>query len=385
MTFTRKAACARPPDATPATEPTPASAHHAHDSDLALDFRIRRGDFELAVALRLPGRGVTGIIGPSGCGKTTLLRVVAGLDRVPSGRLALGSCCWQDERHCVPTHQRRLGYVFQEPSLFEHRSVRGNLEYGWRRTPAPQRRLSLEELTEWLGLAPLMGRPVAALSGGERQRVAIARALATSPDILLMDEPLAALDPASKHAIMPYLETLHDRLAIPVLYVSHSPEEVARLADHLVVMTRGRVLAAGPLTEMMTRADLPLAQADDAAAVLTATVAEHDERYALTRVGLSGGTITLARQARAPGQQVRLRVAARDVSLALSPARDSSILNCLPVQIVRLDPFDATRVTVQLDLGGQPLLARITRKSADELALSSGQLVYAQIKTAALL
>ncbi len=355
------------------------------NAGLALDFQLRRGDFELAVNLQLPGRGITGIVGPSGCGKTTLLRAVAGLDKAPGARLYLGERCWQDEAQFVPTHQRRLGYVFQEPSLFEHLSVRGNLEYGWHRTPAAERHLSQEELIDWLGLAPLIGRPVTALSGGERQRVAIARALATSPDILLMDEPLAALDQASKQAIMPYLETLHDRLAIPVLYVSHAPEEVARLADHLVLMERGRVLAAGPLAELMTRADLPLAQAEDAASVLSGTVSGHDEHYALTRVALSGGSITLARQSRSEGQGVRLRVAARDVSLTLSPAQDTSILNCLPVQVVNLTPFDATRMTVHLDCGGQPLLARITRKSADDLALREGQTVYAQIKTAALL
>ncbi|WP_286804159.1 MULTISPECIES: molybdenum ABC transporter ATP-binding protein [unclassified Marinimicrobium] len=352
---------------------------------LALHFQVRRGDFELAVDLRLPGRGVTGIVGPSGCGKTTLLRAVAGLDKTPGGRLHLGERCWQDGAQFLPTHRRRLGYVFQEPSLFEHLSVRGNLEYGWRRTPAAERHLSQEELIEWLGLAPLIDRPVSGLSGGERQRVAIARALATSPELLLMDEPLAALDPTSKQAIMPYLETLHDRLEIPVLYVSHAPEEVARLADHLVLMERGRVLAAGPLAELMTRADLPLARADDAAAVLSGTVAAHDEHYALTRVALNGGTLTLARQPRSEGQSVRLRVAARDVSLTLSQARDTSILNCLPVRVVNIEPYDNTRVTVHLDCSGQPLLARITRKSADDLALSGGQTVYAQIKTAALL
>lgn len=355
------------------------------NTGLALNFQVHRGDFELAVDLQLPGRGVTGIIGPSGCGKTTLLRAVAGLDRAPGARLYLGERCWQDGAKFVPTHQRRLGYVFQEPSLFEHRSVRGNLEYGWRRTPVAERHLSLEELIDWLGLAPLIGRPVTALSGGERQRVAIGRALATSPDILLMDEPLAALDLASKQAIMPYLETLHDRLAIPVLYVSHAPEEVARLADHLVLMERGRVLAAGPLAELMTRADLPLAQADDASAVLSGTVAGHDEHYALTRVALPCGTLTLARQPLAEGRAVRLRVAARDVSLTLSQARDTSILNSLPVRVVTIAPFDATRVTAHLDCGGQPLLARITRKSADDLSLTTGQTVYAQIKTAALL
>lgn len=357
----------------------------SHAQTLALQFDIRRGDFSLSVDLELPGQGVTGIVGPSGCGKTSLLRAVAGLDRVEGGRLSLGEEVWQSPNQFRPTHKRRLGYVFQEASLFEHLSVRANVEYGWRRTPARERRLSPDTLAQWLNLEPLFSRPVSALSGGERQRVAIARALATSPDLLLMDEPLAALDPASKQSILPYLETLHDSLSIPVLYVSHAPEEVARLADHLVVMAAGRVLASGPLARILTRPDLPLAQADDAAAVLTGTVEGHDEHYALTRVALAGGALTLTRQPREPGRPVRLRVAARDVSLALSPAADTSILNCLPVTVIGLTPHDAARVTVGLRCGEQPLLARVTRKSAEELRLAPGMNCYAQIKTAALL
>ncbi|WP_051234495.1 molybdenum ABC transporter ATP-binding protein [Marinimicrobium agarilyticum] len=352
---------------------------------LTVQFEIHRGDFRLAVDLELPGQGVTGVVGPSGCGKTSLLRAVAGLDRVEGGRLVLGDQIWQSPTGFRPTHKRRLGYVFQEASLFEHLSVRANLEYGWRRIPARERRLSPETLTQWLNLGPLFSRPVSALSGGERQRLAIGRALATSPDLLLMDEPLASLDPASKQAILPYLETLHDSLSIPVLYVSHAPEEVARLADHLVVMAPGRVLASGPLNQILTRTDLQLAQADDAAAVLTGIVDGHDDHYALTRVALDGGMLTLTRQSHRPGQRVRLRVAARDVSLTLSPSTDTSILNCLPVAVTGLTPHDASRITVQLNCGEQPLLARVTRKSADELRLVVGTRCYAQIKTAALL
>ncbi len=361
------------------------SCSHENSNALTMQFDLRRGDFSLSVDLKLPGRGVTGVVGPSGCGKTSLLRAVAGLDRVEGGRLSVGDAVWQSPDEFRPPHKRRLGYVFQEASLFEHLSVRANLEYGWRRTPVGERRLSPDTLTHWLNLGPLFSRPVSALSGGERQRLAIGRALATSPDLLLMDEPLAALDPASKQSILPYLETLHDSLSIPVLYVSHAPEEVARLADFLVVMAPGRVLASGPLTQMLTRPDLPLAQADDDASVLTGTVDSHDEAYALTHVALDGGALTLTRQARRPGQSVRLRVAARDVSLTLSPSVDTSILNCLPVKVTGLTPYDASRVTVQLRCGKQPLLARVTRKSADELRLAIGMACYAQIKTAALL
>lgn len=366
-------------------------SHSVTDSCLQMRFRSRRGDFHLAVDLSLPATGITGVIGPSGCGKTSLLRAIAGLDRLPGGELSLGPQLWQSERHFVPPHQRRLGYVFQEASLFEHLSVRGNLEYGWRRTPERERRLHPETLIDWLNLGPLLSRPVSALSGGERQRVAIGRALAASPDLLLMDEPLSALDPASKQAILPYLERLHESLSIPVLYVSHAPEEVARLADHLVVMEGGRVLASGSLAELLTRPDLPLARLDDASAVLVGTVEGHDNHYALTRVALGAaeeppvGSLTLTRQNRAPGEPVRLRVAARDVSLALNPATDSSILNGLPVTVTALSPHDEARVTVHLRCGQQPLLARVTRKSADDLALGPGQSLYAQIKTVALL
>lgn len=352
---------------------------------LALALTVRRGEFELSVDLSLPGRGVTGIIGPSGSGKTSLLRAVAGLDAAPGGRVRLGTQVWQEGAQTLPPHRRRVGYVFQEAALFEHLSVRGNIDYGWRRLPAAERRLSPEALIERLGLSPLLGRPVSALSGGERQRVALARALAASPELLLMDEPLASLDPENKRHLLPYLEALPDYLDCPVLYVSHSPEEVARLADYLVMMEAGRVRAEGPLQGLLTRSDLPPAQAEDAASVLHGRLDRHDPAYGLSTVTLPEGEITLPRVERHPGEPVRLRVAARDLSLALAPITGTSILNCLPVRVEEIAPYDASRVTVRLSCGDQPLLARVTRKSADQLGLKDGMALYAQIKTAALL
>jgi molybdate transport system ATP-binding protein len=349
-------------------------------------FRIERGDFALDVAFVAPSRGVTAIFGPSGCGKTTLLRAVAGLERAPDGYLKVADEAWQDGRRFVPCHRRPLGYVFQEVGLFAHLTVRGNLEYGFKRVADGAHRVAFDEAVALLGVGPLLDRRPAGLSGGERQRVAIARALLTSPRLLLMDEPLAALDRASKDEILPYLDRLHEELAIPVLYVSHSPDEVARLADHLLLMRDGRVAASGPIAAMMTRVDLPLAHGDDAEAVIEATVTDHDDRYHLTYLTFPGGRFTVNRKDLALGRRVRLRVQARDVSLSLAyHATGTSILNIFPARVEELADENPSQVTVRLTAGGVPMLSRITRKSAAALALSPGVEVYAQVKSVALL
>ena len=245
-------------------------------------FRVAYPGFALDVDLELPGRGITAFFGPSGSGKTTLLRAIAGLERITDGRLVVGGEVWQDGGRCLPTHARPLGYVFQEASLFPHLSVRANIEYGMRRAGAPAN--GFDDIVELLGIAPLLEREPGRLSGGERSRVAIARALVTAPRLLLMDEPLAALDAARKAEFMPYLERLHRQLAIPVLYVTHAIDEVARLADHLVLLDDGRVQASGPTAETLTRTDLPLARGDDASAIIVGTVAVQDDAYRLTRI-----------------------------------------------------------------------------------------------------
>jgi molybdate transport system ATP-binding protein len=349
-------------------------------------FRIERSDFALDVAFVAPSRGVTAIFGPSGCGKTTLLRAVAGLEYAPDGYLKVADEAWQDERRFVPCHRRPLGYVFQEVGLFAHLTVRGNLEYGFKRVPDGARRVAFDEAVALLGVGPLLDRQPAGLSGGERQRIAIARALLTSPRLLLMDEPLAALDRQSKEEILPYLDRLHEELAIPVLYVSHSPDEVARLADHLLLMRDGRVAASGPIAAMMTRFDLPLAHGDDAEAVIEATVTDHDDLYHLTYLTFPSGRFTVNRKDLPLGRRVRLRVQARDVSLSLAyHATGTSILNIFPARVEEIADEGPSQVTVRLTAGGVPMLSRITRKSAAALRLSPGVEVYAQVKSVTLL
>ena len=383
--------------------------------------RLARPNFTLDIDLRLPDRGITALFGPSGCGKTSVLRAIAGLqdaglqgsglrdasrkaDRPTraAGRVALGPEVWQDDaqRRFVPTHQRPLGYVIQEAALFPHLDVAANLAFGRRRSgPAAQASgtFSLEAVVDLLGIAPLLRRQPATLSGGERQRVAIARALATAPRLLLMDEPLAALDAQRKAEILPYLERLHVELALPIIYVTHAMDEVARLADHLVLLDAGRVLAAGPLAELLARPDLPLARQDDAGVVLVARVTEHDRAYGLSRLTFAGAALWVGQTAAAPGQTVRARVLARDVSVSRQRPQQTSVINVLPVQLESLTA-DVSTVLLQLRVGqpGQPgardepdapvrLLARITRRSAEALALQPDDALFAQIKGVALM
>lgn len=349
-------------------------------------FAVRLGAFALDCAFRAPGRGVTALYGHSGSGKTSVLRCLAGLERAPQGMLRVNGAWWQDEEqgYFLPTHRRPIGYVFQEPSLFAHLSARANLEYGLRRVSEHERRVAFDQAVALLGVAPLLDRSPAKLSGGERQRVAIARALLTSPRLLLLDEPLAALDARSKADILPYLERLHTELSVPVIYVSHAPEEVARLADWLVLLEDGRVRAQGALAELMTRLDLPLARGDAAEAVIEATVSAHDEQFHLTYLDFSGGRITVPRGDLAVGARVRLRIYARDVSLTLALQTNTSILNVLPVRITDLAEERPGQVIVRLDAAGVPLLARVTAKSAAQLGLAAGAQVYAQVKGMAL-
>ena len=353
-------------------------------------FTLKRPGFELDVDLDLAGRGVTALFGPSGSGKTSCLRAIAGLERgahLSGVHVAVNDEVWQDDTQglFVPLHQRALGYVFQQASLFTHLSVAQNLAFGLKRVAPAQRRVGLEQAVALLGIGHLMDRQPGTLSGGESQRVAIARALSTSPRILLMDEPLAALDAQRKAEILPYLEKLHSELAIPVLYVSHALEEVARLADHLVLLEAGRVVASGPTHELLTRLDLPLAHGDGAGALIAATVLSHDPDDHLTLAGFSGGTLIVPRQAADIGQALRIRVQARDVSLTLAQQSGTSILNILSVTVTALAPDSPGQVMVALDAGGCPLLARVTARSARALALAPGLALYAQIKGVAIL
>jgi molybdate transport system ATP-binding protein len=344
---------------------------------------LPRPGFTLDVDLQLPATGITGIFGPSGAGKTSVLRCVAGLDRAQPGLVRIAGEAWQDDGIFLPTWQRAIGYVFQEASLFEHLDVRGNLEYGRRRTRADG--ASLDAAVELLGIAHLLDRRPASLSGGERQRVAIARAVASAPKLLLLDEPLAALDAARRSEILPWLLRLRSELRLPMLYVTHSVDEVARLADTVVLMDRGRVAAIGPAREVLSRIDASAVLGDDAGALLEGTVAERDGHWQLARIAFEGGSLWLRDTGLATGTAVRLRVLARDVSIATREPQDTSIQNIFAASVQEIAP-DAhpSQVLVRLRCGDSMLLARITARAAHSLALAPGQRAWAQVKSVAL-
>ncbi|WP_306397294.1 molybdenum ABC transporter ATP-binding protein [Telluria beijingensis] len=344
------------------------------------------GEFLLDVDLDLPDHGVSALFGHSGSGKTTVLRILAGLERTPGAFIAVGDDIWQDDARglFVPTHRRGIGYVFQEASLFEHLDVRANLEFGLKRLPRDARRFEVGPVTELLGIGHLLKQRPATLSGGERQRAAIARTLLASPRLLLMDEPLAALDMKRKQEILPYLERLHDELALPVVYVSHSADEVARLADYLVVLEQGRVLASGPLASTLARLDLAAGFKDDAGVMIEAVLAEHDAD-GLSHLAFPGGVLLVGRRDAAIGSRMRCRIHARDVSLALERPRGSSITNILPAVVDAVGPPAAGQVLVRLKVGETLLLARITERSRRELAIAPGCALWAQVKAVALL
>jgi len=360
-------------------------------------FKLDWPGFALDVDLDLPARGVTALFGHSGSGKTTLLRCIAGLERAPRGRLTVNGAVWQDDEHkgrhggghWLPTHQRPLGYVFQEASLFPHLTVLGNLRYGLKRLAGVQpnsANTDLDAAIQLLGIRPLLERKPDRLSGGERQRVSMARALALRPRLLLMDEPLAALDVKRKQEILPYLERLHRALDIPVLYVSHAPDEVARLADHIVVLEAGRAVATGPLTETLARLDLPIQLGEDVGVVLDAVVAERDAQWHLARVEFPGGSLWVRDGGQAIGDPVRVRILARDVSIALQPVSGTSIQNCLSATVEQMagDHHPALAL-LRLRVGPSPLLARLTQRSSTGLCLVPGKAVWVQIKAVALI
>lgn len=353
-------------------------------------FKVAHAGFTLDVELNLPGRGVSALFGHSGSGKTSCLRCFAGLDQSVEGYLQVNGELWQNSAQglFVPAHQRAVGYVFQDANLFTHLSVQRNLHYGLKRIAPAQRRIALEQAVELLGIGHLLQRLPGNLSGGEQQRVGIARALLTSPRLLLLDEPLASLDLKRKQEVLPYLERLHTELQIPIIYVSHAPDEVARLADHLVLLEDGRVTASGPLKETLLRADLPFIFADAAEAVVDARVVGHDPAYGLLAVQLPGSAVRL-QLPHGPlplGQAVRVKIKARDVSLSMQQAQDSSVLNLLPAQVVDcIEVAEKAYVLVRVQVGDEQLMARITRYSFDRLHIQQGQSLWAQVKSVSLL
>ncbi len=359
------------------------------NNSITARFKLDYGEFQLSVNLSLPNSGVTVLFGHSGSGKTTLLRCIVGLQQAQQSYLEINGSVWEnsDVGIFLPTHKRPLGYVFQEANLFSHLSVRENLNFGLKRIKAnpanfPSKKATFQytKIINLLGIEHLLDRMPERLSGGEKQRVAIARALVLNPEILLMDEPLASLDAKRKQEILPFLSRLNQELNIPVLYVTHSHQEVAQLADYLVVLEAGKVQASGSLSETLSRLDLPLSQDREATTVWNTTVVEHETDFHLTRVVFDGSSLSLPAIEAKIGTPLRIQIYARDVSIVLEVPRATSILNVLPATITDIVDGESGQTIVRLEVGNQPLLAHITRKSALILNLKIGKAVFVQIK-----
>jgi molybdate transport system ATP-binding protein len=356
---------------------------------ISIALALQRQEFALDIDLTLPANGVTVLFGPSGSGKTTILRCIAGLEAA-TGYLSMGNEIWQDDRsgRFLPTWQREIGYVFQEASLFEHLDVRRNLEFGLRRTEIERQaaRKALDDAIELLGIASLLDRSTINLSGGEKQRVAIARALVTQPKILLLDEPLASLDVARRKEILPWLERLHRELQIPVIYVTHSLDELAKLADHVVMLENGRVTASGTLREIGTNAAMAAAAGDEAGVVIESRITGVDPRFHLAEVAFGDGSLSVRDAGPKIGSTIRLRILARDVSLATSAQSHSTIQNVIPGVIESItDDAHASQALVAVRCTNEILLSRVTRRALATLQLDKGSPVWALVKSAALI
>ena len=351
--------------------------------DISLD--IRRDEFSLTLNISIPEQGVTAIFGSSGSGKTTLLRAIAGLEKDNNNFIKVGETVWQENSILVPTHKRNVGYVFQEPSLFMHLSVIDNIQFGLRRASHPVADQVLSDVVSLLDIKSFLTRMPNQLSGGEQQRVAIARALAFNPSMLLLDEPLAALGDEQKAEIFPYLESISKKLSIPILYVSHSRAEISRLADHILLLEKGKLKSFGNIKDVYASLDLPLAHHPSAETILDTTVSSHDPDFNLANLKFSGGSLLVASDPLPVGTDVKIQISARDVSITLNRQVGTSILNVIPVTIDQIFAENKAQVTIRLIAGKIPILARITLKSCQDLKLKSGDSVYAQIKTVAIL
>lgn len=342
-----------------------------------------QGAFRLDAAFSFSTPGVTALFGHSGAGKSTIIHALAGLFRPNEGKIVIENETLLDSSHnfCVPAHERRMGVVFQDARLFPHLNVKSNLLFGQRRAKEKATEGDINNIVSLLGLEQLLERKPRTLSGGERSRVALGRALLMRPRALLLDEPLAALDAARKNEILPYLERVRDESSVPILYVSHSMDEVARLADRIVVLHEGRVMAEGSLFEVTSNLDLIGGGAQLPGSVLQAIVSAHDKAHALSELSLSGETLVVPALNRAIGDKVRLRIDAQDVMLALTRPEGISANNVLTARIAEVRAGAGPYEDVLLDVGTAHLIARITRKSAVRLRLEAGQNIFAVIKS----
>ncbi|MDQ0512850.1 molybdenum ABC transporter ATP-binding protein [Ancylobacter amanitiformis] len=353
---------------------------------IEIDIRLRRPGFTLEAAFAAPDAGITALFGRSGAGKTTIIQAVAGVVRPDGGRIVVKGEVYFDAaaRIDLPIERRRVGYVFQDSRLFPHLSVEGNLRYGERRSRLALKPIGFAAVVDLLGIGHLLGRRPHSLSGGERQRVAIGRALLSQPRLLLMDEPLAALDEARKAEILPYLERLRDAMGLPILYVSHAVDEVLRLADVVVALRDGRPLAIGPVADVMSRPEiLPVIGRFDVGTLLECVVSRHDGDYALSTLSFAGGELRVPQVAMPIGSAVRARVRARDVALALARPEGVSVSNLLAARIEAVRQQEGPYADIELVVGEVRLAATVTRESVDRLTLRPGLAVWAMVKSVA--
>ena len=346
--------------------------------------KVQLESFMLDANFSIPDRGITVVFGPSGSGKTTLLRAIAGLEKSDDGFLKIGDSVWQKGENFLPTHKRQIGYVFQDAALFDHLDVKGNLNFVIKRAIGLKEDF-IESIHNLLEIKTLLNRKTTQLSGGERQRVAIARALLTNPKILLLDEPLSALDLKRKNEILPYLDSIHNDLEIPILYVTHSQDEMSRLADHLLLIEDGNIIGSGPVNDMLTRFDMPLSHGGDAVSIIEAEVLKRDSEFNLMHLDFLGGQFIVPDNSFPVQTKVRIRVVARDVSLTKSKQVDTSILNIFPAMVQEIVNEGEAQVMVRLQIKETILLACITRKSSYKLRLEKGSEVFVQVKSVAIL
>ena len=346
--------------------------------------KIHLESFILDANFSIPDRGITVVFGPSGSGKTTLLRAIAGLEKSDKGFLKIGDSVWQEGGNFLATHKRQIGYVFQDASLFDHLDVKGNLNFVIKRAVGLKEDF-IESIHNLLEIKSLLNRRTTQLSGGERQRVAIARALLTNPKILLLDEPLSALDMKRKNEILPYLDSIHNDLEIPILYVTHSQSEMSRLADHLLLIEDGHIIGSGPVNDMLTRFDMPLSHGAEAVSIIEAKVVGREAKFNLMHLEFLGGQFVVPDNGFPVQTKVRIRVVARDVSLTKSKQVDTSILNIFPATVQETVPEGEAQVMVRLEIKETILLACITRMSSYKLRLDKGTKVFVQVKSVAIL
>ena len=346
--------------------------------------KVQLESFMLDANFSIPDRGITVVFGPSGSGKTTLLRAIAGLEKSDKGFLKIGDSVWQKGEDFLATHKRQIGYVFQDAALFDHLDVKGNLNFVIKRAIGLKEDF-IESIHNLLEIKTLLNRKTTQLSGGEKQRVAIARALLTNPKILLLDEPLSALDLKRKNEILPYLDSIHNDLEIPILYVTHSQDEMSRLADHLLLIEDGNIVGSGPVNDMLTRFDMPLSHGGDAVSIIEAEVLKRDSEFNLMHLDFLGGQFIVPDNGFPVQTKVRIRVVARDVSLTKSKQVDTSILNIFPAMVQEIVNEGEAQVMVRLQIKETILLACITRKSSYKLRLEKGSEVFVQVKSVAIL